>query len=162
MKKTEALKQMNRQLESLIAGEKNTIANLSNAAALLAHQLPDVSWAGFYLYDRQADHLVLGPFQGKPACIRIPNGKGVCGAAFAKKETLIVGDVHTFKGHIACDADSNAEIVIPLEKDGIYFGVLDIDSTTHHRFDQVDQLYLEDFVRILIENIDVLSVIEVY
>lgn len=156
MEKSETLQQMNRQLESLLEGEKNTIANLSNAAALLTHQLPDIIWAGFYLYDRQADNLVLGPFQGKPACIRIPNGRGVCGEAFAKKQTLVVGDVHAFKGHIACDAESNAEIVIPLVKEGIYFGVLDIDSATYHRFDQIDQLYLEDFVHILIENIDVI------
>lgn len=114
------------QLKALIAGEPSMIANLANAAALLHQFLPDINWVGFYLTD--GDELVLGPFQGLPACVRIPFGKGVCGTAAAERRTIVVPDVHEFPGHIACDAASQSEIVVPLMKEGRVIGVLDIDS----------------------------------
>ncbi|WP_018749768.1 GAF domain-containing protein [Paenibacillus sanguinis] len=135
------------QLEALIAGESSMIANLANAAALLNFYLTDINWVGFYLYDGK--ELVLGPFQGLPACIRIPLGKGVCGTSAERRETLRIEDVHTFPGHIACDAASNSEIVIPLVKENQLLGVLDIDSPLKGRFDAEDQAFLEQFVSIL-------------
>lgn len=135
------------QLEALIAGESNMIANLANAAALLHFYLTDINWVGFYLYDGK--ELVLGPFQGLPACIRIPLGKGVCGTSAKRRETLRIEDVHAFPGHIACDAASNSEIVVPLVKDNHLLGVLDIDSPLKGRFDAEDQVFLERFVSIL-------------
>ncbi|HSN71830.1 MAG TPA: GAF domain-containing protein, partial [Steroidobacteraceae bacterium] len=113
-------------LEALTAGEPDLIANLANAAALIYHALPDVNWAGFDLL--RAGELVVGPFQGKPACVRIAIGRGVCGTAAARRETVIVADVHAFDGHIACDAASNSEIVVPLLRDETLLGVLDVDS----------------------------------
>lgn len=141
-----------KQLQALIEDEKNTIANLSNASALLNQFLDDINWVGFYLWEK--DELVLGPFQGLPACIRIPNGKGVCGTAMAENKTLLVANVHEFPGHIACDARSQSEIVIPMKVGGENFGVLDIDSPILNRFDAVDQKYLEKFVTVLLENIN--------
>lgn len=135
------------QLSALIQDVHYPIANLANAAALLWQELPDINWAGFYLL--QEDALILGPFQGKPACIRIPIGKGVCGTAAATQQTQLVPDVHAFPGHIACDGASNAEIVVPLYKNGALFGVLDIDSPLFNRFSQEDQQGLEEFVNIL-------------
>ncbi|WP_059049785.1 GAF domain-containing protein [Paenibacillus senegalimassiliensis] len=135
------------QLEALIAGESSMVANLANAAALLNFYLTDINWVGFYLYDGK--ELVLGPFQGLPACIRIPLGKGVCGTSAERRETLRIEDVHAFPGHIACDAASNSEIVIPLVKDDHLLGVLDIDSPLKGRFDAEDQAFLERFVSIL-------------
>lgn len=142
----------NAQLEAIIGDETNLIANLSNASALLFENLPDINWAGFYLYEAQTDELVLGPFQGKVACIRIKNGNGVCGTAFAKNESVVVDNVHDFPGHIACDAKSQSEIVIPLMKNGKTIGVLDVDSPITSRFDEIDRGYLEDFVLILLAN----------
>jgi L-methionine (R)-S-oxide reductase len=140
-----------KQLQALIYDEKNQVANLSNASALLNQFLDRVNWVGFYLLDTN-DELVLGPFQGLPACIRIPLGRGVCGTAAKNKETVLVKDVHEFPGHIACDAASNSEIVIPMIKDGKLVGVLDIDSPEKNRFDEVDQKMLEKFVAILIQQ----------
>ncbi|WP_174729450.1 GAF domain-containing protein [Mesobacillus harenae] len=137
------------QLKALLDGENNEIANLSNASSLLNQFLDRTNWVGFYLMDE--DQLVLGPFQGLPACVRIPLGKGVCGTAAATRETVRVEDVHLFPGHIACDAASQSEIVIPMVKDGELIGVLDIDSPEKNRFDEEDQKYLEEFVQVLMD-----------
>ncbi|WP_066386079.1 GAF domain-containing protein [Neobacillus mesonae] len=141
-----------KQLRALLHGETNQIANLSNAAALLNHFFERINWVGFYLMDTN-DELVLGPFQGLPACVRIPVGKGVCGAAALKKETVRVEDVNKFPGHIACDAASQSEIVVPIIKDDQLIGVLDIDSPETNRFDELDQEELEEFIAILTEYI---------
>lgn len=137
-----------KQLSALLEGETNSIANLSNASALLNQFLERTNWVGFYLMEE--GELVLGPFQGLPACVRIPLGKGVCGTAAEQMETVRVEDVHQFPGHIACDAASQSEIVIPLVKEGKLFGVLDIDSPEKNRFDELDQKYLEDFSEVLV------------
>lgn len=152
MTKTQDYRLTNAQLEAIIGDETNLIANLSNAAALLFENLKDINWSGFYLFEEASGELVLGPFQGKVACIRIPVGRGVCGTAFQKKESLFVNDVHEFPGHIACDARSQSEIVIPLEKNGKIIGVLDIDAPIKSRFDQEDQEHLETFVQLLLKN----------
>jgi L-methionine (R)-S-oxide reductase len=141
-----------KQLHALIYDETNQIANLSNASALLNQFLDRINWVGFYLMDTN-QQLVLGPFQGLPACVRIPVGKGVCGTSALKKETVVVADVHQFPGHIACDAASQSEIVIPLIKDEQLIGVLDIDSPEKDRFDDLDKQKLEEFVAILVEHI---------
>ena len=135
------------QLKSLIENERNVIANLANASALLHLSLEEINWAGFYL--AEGEELILGPFQGKPACIRIPFGKGVCGTAAQTDTVQRIDNVHLFAGHIACDGASNAEIVIPLHKNGKDVGVLDIDSPVFHRFSETDQQILEQFCRIL-------------
>ena len=135
------------QLKSLIENERNVIANLANASALLHLSLEEINWAGFYL--AECEELILGPFQGKPACIRIPFGKGVCGTAAQTDTVQRIDNVHLFAGHIACDDASNAEIVIPLHKNGKVVGVLDIDSPVFHRFSETDQQILEQFCRIL-------------
>ncbi len=135
------------QLEALNEENPYSTAILANASALLFDALDNVNWAGFYLLE--GDKLVLGPFQGKVACVTIPVGKGVCGTAFAKNETLVVPDVHQFSGHIACDSASNSEIVVPLRNGGEPFGVLDIDSTVFSRFTEIDRTGLEDFARVL-------------
>lgn len=124
------------QAGSLLEGETDTIANLANLSALLSLTLPDINWAGFYIL--RGNCLVLGPFQGKPACVRIPLGKGVCGTAAEKDETQVVPDVRVFAGHIACDKDSRSEIVVPLHAGGRVAGVLDIDSPLSARFDKAD------------------------
>ena len=134
-------------LSALTDGVPYPIANLSNAAALLYGTLPGLNWAGFYLLEDGA--LVLGPFQGKPACIRIPLGRGVCGTAAETKKTLVVPDVHKFGGHIACDSASNAEIVVPLIVNGELYGVMDLDSTVFSRFSEEDREGLEAFARAL-------------
>ncbi|MCA3256029.1 MAG: GAF domain-containing protein [Alphaproteobacteria bacterium] len=121
-----------RQLDGLIGDEPDPVANLANAAALLFHSLPDLNWAGFYLM--RGGELVLGPFQGKPACIRIPVGRGVCGTAVAEARTQLVEDVHAFPGHIACDAASNSELVVPVIVGGEVVAVIDLDSPTPGRF----------------------------
>ncbi|MBR3878992.1 MAG: GAF domain-containing protein [Clostridia bacterium] len=139
-------------LKSLISGVPHIQANLANAAALLYNELPDLNWAGFYLFDGET--LVLNSFQGKPACIEIPLSRGVCGAAASGKETLVVPDVHAFSGHIACDDASNSEIVIPLIVLGELFGVLDIDSPLFGRFDENDKSGLERFAKILCAEIE--------
>lgn len=135
------------QLKGLIHDETDNIANLANASSLLSHFLQDVNWTGFYLFDGK--ELVLGPFQGLPACIRIPLGRGVCGTAATELRTIVVEDVHQFPGHIACDAASSSEIVIPLVKDGELIGVMDIDSPLKDRFHSKDQMFLEQFAQIL-------------
>ena len=138
---------MNKQLLSLTEGVEDGISNLANASALLFHTLEGLNWAGFYLYKEGA--LLLGPFQGKTACTKIPMGKGVCGTAAERGETIVVPDVHAFPGHIACDGDSNSEIVIPLYLRGSLYGVLDIDSPVFNRFTEEDRLGLEAFARAL-------------
>lgn len=139
------------QAQSLVAGESDIIANMANISALLFNNLPAVNWAGFYFY--KDDQLVLGPFQGQPACIRIPMGKGVCGTAAQTKTTQLVDDVHEFDGHIACDAASNSELVIPLVVNDCLMGVLDIDSPSFSRFDEIDQAGLERIANILVATI---------
>lgn len=125
----------------------HSIANLANAAALLWQTLPEINWAGFYL--REGETLVLGPFQGKPACIEIPLGRGVCGTAAATEQTQCVPDVHQFPGHIACDCASRSELVVPLRKNGAVIGVLDLDSPIPSRFSEEDRTGLEAFAAIL-------------
>ena len=139
--------ELERRLTALIHGVPPFIANLSNASALLFDTLEDINWAGFYLMEQ--GRLVLGPFQGKPACIEIPLNKGVCGAAASSGETVLVENVHEFPGHIACDSASNSEIVIPIRKKGAVVGVLDIDSPTVGRFTETDKEGLERFVKAL-------------
>ena len=136
------------QARALVAGEPDRIANAANIAALIFNTLPRINWAGFYFL--QGDELVLGPFQGKPACVRIPVGRGVCGTAVAEAQSQLVHDVHAFPGHIACDAASRAEVVVPLVgPDGTIFGVLDIDSPEPDRFDAEDLAGLEGLAAIL-------------
>ena len=142
---------LNLQLRELIANVPYPIANLANASALLFHTLDRLNWAGFYLVE--GDALILGPFQGKPACIKIPKGRGVCGTAWEKNETVRVENVHEFAGHIACDGASNSEIVIPIRRNGEIYGVLDLDSPEFNRFSAEDQEGLEEFVRILEANL---------
>jgi GAF domain-containing protein len=124
-------------LEALIGDERDAVANMANAAALIWESVPDINWVGFYR--NVGGELVLGPFQGRPACIRIPFGTGVCGAAAETREVQLVEDVHAFPGHIACDSASNSEIVVPILRDGELVAVLDIDSPSHARFDAMDQ-----------------------
>ncbi|MCR2821862.1 GAF domain-containing protein [Lederbergia panacisoli] len=140
-----------KQLAALLEGEPNQIANLSNSSALLNQFLDRINWIGFYLLED--GELVLGPFQGLPACVRIPLGKGVCGTSAANQETIVVADVNQFPGHIACDAASQSEIVIPLVKNGELLGVLDIDSPEKNRFDDLDKEYLEKFAEELLRHI---------
>jgi len=136
------------ELTALIAGESDLIANAANTAALIYAALPDVNWAGFYF--QRGSELVLGPFKGKPACVRIPVGQGVCGAAAVQRRTLVVPDVQRFPGHIACDAASRAEIVVPLLDGGALLGVLDVDSPRAARFDEADARGLEGLARLLV------------
>ncbi|MGG3738160.1 GAF domain-containing protein [Aeribacillus pallidus] len=147
--KEENYELVKKQLKALIEGETNQVANLSNAAALLNQFLERINWVGFYLME--GNELVLGPFQGLPACVRIPLGKGVCGTAAQEKRVLRVPDVHQFPGHIACDAASQSEIVIPMIKDGNVIGVLDIDSPEKDRFDETDEKKLQEFVEVLVQ-----------
>ena len=144
--------ELHAQLRALTDGVKHPIANLANASSLLYQSLADINWAGFYLM--KDGMLVLGPFQGKPACIEIPIGKGVCGAAAMNKKTMLVPNVHLFEGHIACDGASNSEIVIPLLVKNEVIGVLDIDSPVFDRFTEVDQEGLEEFARILSSTLE--------
>lgn len=139
-----------RTVASTIDGEPNLIANLANTAAILGHTIPDINWAGFYLMD--AGELVLGPFWGKPACFRIAPGKGVCGTAAERRETVIVDDVDAFPGHIACDAASKSEIVIPLLNGDTLIGVLDVDSPLPSRFSEADRRGLEQIATILMSQ----------
>jgi GAF domain-containing protein len=143
--KPELYAQLGQELIALLDGERDLIANAANCAALLFHGLPDLNWAGFYFL--KGSDLVLGPFQGKPACIRIGPGQGVCGAAVLRRETVIVTNVHEFPGHIACDSASNSEIVAPLIRHGQLFGVLDLDSPFVGRFDAADREGLEQIAR---------------
>ncbi len=147
MSKTQFYQELQAQVSALIADEQDVIANMANISALLFDALDLVNWVGFYrVIDEQ---LVLGPFQGKVACIRIPLGKGVCGSAAKNGETQRIADVHQFSGHIACDAASNAEIVVPVKFDGKVIAVLDIDSISFDRFDEQDQQGVEAIVKLL-------------
>lgn len=143
---------LSKQMESLAEGENDFVPLLANAAALLYEAMDRINWAGFYLMDR--DSLLLGPFQGKAACVRIPVGKGVCGTAAGQDQTLRVADVHKFPGHIACDAASASEIVLPLHSGGRVVGVLDIDSPEKERFGPEDEEGLQSFVRVLEDTAD--------
>ncbi len=134
------------QLEGLLAGESDPVANAANTSALLFQMMPDLNWAGFYIM--RDGELVLGPFQGKPACVRIPVGRGVCGAAVARRQSMLVDDVHAFPGHIACDAASRSELVVPLIRDGEVIGVIDLDSPSPSRFDSADQAGIERIAEI--------------
>lgn len=141
-----------KSLGSLLDGEPDPTANLANASALLAQTLEGINWCGFYLL--QGEDLVLGPFQGKPACVRIALGAGVCGTAAARRKTLVVADVNAFPGHIACDSASRSEIVVPIIQDGALRGVLDVDAPRPSRFDDEDRDGLEEFVRTLIPRVN--------
>ena len=150
--KTEFYKTITAQMQSLLEGERDAIANMANFAALLFHSMEFVNWVGFYIY--KENELVLGPFQGKPACIRIGVGKGVCGTAADTLKTQSVDNVHEFPGHIPCDSASNSEIVIPIVINSKLIGVLDIDSPEFSRFDEVDQTGLEKLVDVLKSSTD--------
>jgi GAF domain-containing protein len=139
------------ELSGLIAGESDAVANLANVSALLFQRLPDLNWAGFYLM--RGGELVLGPFQGKPACLRIKVGHGVCGTAVARKESVLVEDVHEFPGHIACDAASRSELVVPMMVGGEVIGVLDLDSPNPGRFSKVDQDGCESLMQLLLAQL---------
>lgn len=144
-------KQILASLSSLLESEHDMIANMANTSAVLYEFLPDINWAGFYLYKN--NELILGPFQGKPACMHIPMGKGVCGVCAKTLLTQRIDNVHEFPGHIACDCASNSEIVIPIVKENTLLGVLDIDSPKFSRFDEEDQLFLEKAVSILLQSL---------
>lgn len=151
--KNERYEYLLKYLESSFEGERNFIANLANASAVINENLENLNWAGFYLFDK--NDLVLGPFQGKPACVRIKIGRGVCGTAAEKRETLIVPNVHEFPGHIACDAASNSEIVVPMYLGERLLGVLDLDSFEYNNFDETDRIYLEKAVEIILKSSDI-------
>jgi L-methionine (R)-S-oxide reductase len=148
--KPDLYRDLAKQLAALLAGEADRIANAANMAALIYHGLPDLNWAGFYF--RQGAELVLGPFQGKPACVRIPIGRGVCGTAAARAATVLVPDVHDFPGHIACDAASRSELVVPLLEAGEVRGVLDLDSPLPGRFDEHDREGCERLVGLFVDH----------
>ena len=139
------------ELTALLAGETDPVANAANAAAAIYHSLPDLNWAGFYFLRGQ--ELVLGPFQGKPACVRIPVGKGVCGTAAAERRSVLVADVHAFSGHIACDAASRSELVVPLVRGDNLLGVLDLDSPEPGRFTETDRIGCEALAAILVRHL---------
>ena len=139
------------ELEGLLEGGPTAIANTANAAALIYHGLPELNWAGFYFLN--GNELVLGPFQGKPACVRIPVGQGVCGTAVARRQSIVVADVNAFPGHIACDTASRSELVVPLERAGKILGVLDLDSPLPGRFDETDRAGCERLVAVLLASL---------
>lgn len=139
------------QIDGLLSGEPDSVANLANAAAAIYHALPALNWAGFYL--ARGEELILGPFQGKPACVRIPIGKGVCGAAALRCEPILVPDVHEFPGHIACDDASRSELVVPLIRANTVIGVLDLDSPLPSRFDADDQTGCEALVAVVLRHL---------
>ena len=150
--KGEQYAQLLEQARGLLSGERDRIANAANLSALVYHSLPALNWAGFYFYDGQ--ELVVGPFQGLPACVRIPLDKGVCGAAATTRQTQRIADVHAFPGHIACDSASNSEVVVPLfTGDGHLIGVFDLDSPELDRFDAQDQKGLEDIAKAFVESL---------
>ena len=153
--KAELYANLQTQLRSLLEEEHDFIANAANFSSLLYHSLPDVNWVGFYL--SKDDNLVLGPFQGKPACMRIAFGKGVCGTAAEQRQTILVDNVHEFPGHIACDSESNSEIVVPLIKQDRLIGVLDLDSPLFARFDDEDAKGLNELAQIFVESISLES-----
>jgi GAF domain-containing protein len=148
--KLELYGELRSQLAALLEGESDRIANAANTVALLYHFIPDVNWVGFYFL--RGSDLVLGPFQGKPACVRIPLGKGVCGAAAERLESILVPDVNAFPGHIACDSGSRSELVVPLVKHGELWGVLDLDSPVLERFDQADRAGCESLAAIYMDS----------
>jgi L-methionine (R)-S-oxide reductase len=150
--RTELHGQLLEQARALFAGERDAGANAANLASLIFHTLPGLNWAGFYWM--KGGELVLGPFQGKPACVRIALGKGVCGTAASEKRTIVVPDVHAFPGHIACDSASNAEVVVPVIKGARVLGVLDLDSPLRGRFDDEDARALERLVAAFVESSD--------
>lgn len=137
---------LEKELFSLIEGEKNLVANLANISSWINFAFPELNWCGFYLWNEEDNELVLGPFQGKPACIRIKPERGVCGASYTRKESVRVDDVHSFPGHIACDSASLSELVVPMIKNGKVMAVLDLDSPKTHRFSEQDQ---QEFTRIM-------------
>jgi GAF domain-containing protein len=147
--KIEFYRELARQLESLLEGERDAIANAANTSALIFTTLADLNWAGFYFL-RDGQELVLGPFQGKPACVRIAVGRGVCGTAVARRRSMLVEDVHAFADHIACDSASQSELVVPIMKDGRVLGVIDLDSPTLARFDADDQAGIEALAAIYV------------
>jgi len=149
--KSEQYAQLAAQARALLHGERDRIANAANLSALVAHALPDLNWVGFYFYD--GTELVVGPFQGLPACVRIPLDRGVCGAAARSGQTQRVEDVEAFPGHIACDAASRSELVVPLFHDGALVGVFDLDSPVPGRFDVEDQRGLEEIARVYVESL---------
>ena len=151
LSKAQRYRDLETALGSLLQGETDALANLANASALLAQSLPRVNWCGFYLL--RGEELVLGPFQGKPACVRIPLGNGVCGTAATRRETVVVPDVNRFPGHIACDAASRSEIVVPILQGGVLRGVLDVDAPETDRFDDEDRAGLEAFVATLVTRV---------
>jgi GAF domain-containing protein len=150
--KTDVYRELHGRLAAVFEGERNGLANAANMSALVYEALPDLNWAGFYFL--QGRELVLGPFQGKVACVRIPLGKGVCGTAAERRETVIVADVHEFPGHIACDSASRSEIVVPLVQNGRLVGVLDVDSPRLSRFDSQDGQALEAAAALLLQSSD--------
>lgn len=148
-----------KQLKSLLEDERDWLANLANTASLIYNLVPKLNWVGFYLMDTE-EEMVLGPFQGQPACVRIKVGNGVCGTAVAERKSQLVENVHEFTGHIACDPASMSELVIPIEIEGKIIGVLDVDSPATARFNREDKDYLEKAVKILIEETDFTPLIE--
>jgi GAF domain-containing protein len=150
--KAEIQDELARQVRGLLEGERDLIANAANTAALIWNLVPDLNWAGFYFL--KGGELVLGPFQGKPACVRIAVGKGVCGTAAARRISVLVTDVHAFPDHIACDSTSNSELVVPLIKDGVVHGVLDLDSPLFARFDEDDRVAFERLVESFVAATD--------
>jgi GAF domain-containing protein len=158
LSKADAYRELNSQLAAVLAGENNGLANAANMAAILWQSLPDLNWAGFYFL--RGRELVLGPFQGKVACVRIGMGKGVCGTAAERRETVIVRDVNLFPGHIACDAASRSEIVVPVVAGGRLLGVLDLDSPLLARFDEDDAGGLSESVGILLQHSDLSRLVD--
>ncbi|PTX16205.1 GAF domain-containing protein [Halanaerobium congolense] len=158
IKKEEKLQEMNQALKALIQPEGDWLANLANSSALLFEFMDDINWAGYYIWKN--DQLVLGPFQGKTACVRIEEDKGVCGTAYSQRKIMVVEDVHQFPGHIACDSNSKSEIVLPIIVAGEVIAVLDIDSPQKSRFDELDRKYLQEFVDILVDETDFLPLME--
>ena len=142
-------RELAKTLTALLDGERDAIANAANTAALLHEMMPDLNWSGFYFL-REKNELVLGPFQGKTACVRIPVGRGVCGTAVERRSSILVEDVHAFPGHIACDSASRSELVVPLSRDDVIFGVLDLDSPSPARFDADDQAGIERIAQIYV------------
>ena len=142
-----------RGLESLLAGEPDLISCAANTTSLIYHGLPDLNWVGFYLLDAASGDLLVGPFQGRPACVRIPLGRGVCGTAAAERRTVLVADVHAFPGHIACDPASRSELVVPVIAGGQLIGVLDIDSPRLGRFDVADARGIESLVEVFVRAV---------
>jgi len=157
-KKEESFQEMTQSLKALIEPEGDWLANLANSTALLFEFMNDINWAGYYIWKQ--DQLVLGPFQGKTACVRIDEDKGVCGTAYSQRKIIMIDDVHQFPGHIACDPNSKSEIVLPVIVAGEVIAVLDIDSPQKSRFDELDHKYLKEFVDILVAETNFLPLME--